>query len=110
MKTIRQERNIALLATMLLLAALYTGWLFIQGSLTGTARWDGVIGVLFGLYMASHPAGNALDMLLFMASDAREEILTTGVGRIWLTLNALVMLAAWFVIFIGLTLFVRKTV
>jgi len=106
----RLGRNAALLIVMLLLGGVYSGWCYLQGALTtGASGPEGAIGVLLGLYMASHPAGNMLDMLLFMRGDAREDILTTTPGRIWLALNALVVLAAWFVIFIGVMLFVRKT-
>ena len=110
MKERRLGTNALLLTVMLLLAGLYTGLLYVQGTIAGSVRWDGAIGVLLGLYMASHPAGNALDMLLFMKSEARERILTTYSGRFWLALNLVVLLAAWLVIFIGVLRFVRKTV
>jgi len=97
------------LAIMLLLGGIYSGWFYLLGVFTGVPRLDGAIGVLLGLYMASHPAGNMLDMLLFMKGDVREEILASISGRAWLLLNALVMLAAWFVIFLAILLFVRKT-
>jgi polyferredoxin len=109
MKSPRLGRNAVLLLVMLLLGGLYSGWFYFQGTLTGASGPDGVIGVLLGLYMASHPAGNMLDMLLFMGGDVRENILKTASGRVWLALNALVVLAAWLVIFIGVMLFVRKT-
>ena len=109
MKPPRLGRNAALLIVMLLLGGFYSGWFYFQGTLTGVTGLDGAIGVVLGLYMASHPAGNTLDMLLFMGGDAREKILTTNSGRAWLALNALVLLAAWLVIFIGVMLFVRKT-
>ena len=76
--------------------------------LTGIPRLDGAIGVLIGLYMASHPAGNMLDLLLFIAGDVREKLLTTPAGRAWLALNVLVLLAAWFVIFSGIMRFVQN--
>jgi hypothetical protein len=109
MKSPRLGRNAALLIVMLLLGGFYSGWFYFQGTLTGASGPGGAIGVVLGLYMASHPAGNMLDMLLFMGGDAREDILKTASGRFWLALNALVLLAAWLVIFIGVMLFVRKT-
>jgi len=108
MKQPRLGPNTLLLTGMLLLGAIYTGLLYFQGTVTGSLRWDGAIGVVLGLYMASHPAGNGLDMLLFMKSDVRERILTAWGGRFWLVLNAVVLLAAWQVIFIGVLRFVRK--
>lgn len=109
MKSPRLGRNSVWLAAMLGMGAIYTGLLYAQGTLAGSVRWDGAIGVLLGLYMASHPAGNGLDMLLFMRSEVREHILTTASGRLWLALNLVVLLAAWFVIFVGVLRFVRKT-
>ena len=100
----------ARLIAMFLLGTIYSGWFYFQGTLTGSSRFDGTIGVLLGLYMASHPAGNMLDLLLFIPADVREKILTTPTGRAWLVLNALIFLTAWFVIFIAVTLFVRKVV
>jgi hypothetical protein len=110
MNSPRLGRNAALLIAILLLGGFYSGWFYFQRTLTGASGPDGVIGVVLGLYMASHPAGNMLDMLLFMGGDAREDILKTAAGRVWLGLNALVLLAAWLVIFIGVMLFVRKTI
>jgi len=110
MKQSRLRQNTLLLAVMILFAGIYTGWLYLQGTLTGTVRLDGAIGVLLGLYIASHPAGNMLDILLFMKSEDREQILATHSGRFWLALNGLALLAAWFVIFIGVLHFVKKEV
>lgn len=105
----RLASNSARLISMLVLGGVYSGWLYLQRTLTGTPRLDGAIGVLLGLFMASHPAGNMLDLLLFIAGDVREKLLTTSAGRAWLTLNAVVLLASWFVLFLAIMLFVRKT-
>jgi len=105
----RLKRTTVMLLLMLLLAALYLGWLALQGRLNGTDRWAGVAGALLGLYMASHPAGNLLDILLFTSSQARHEIFSSRSGKLWLVLNALVIATAWFVIFIGVTSLVRRT-
>ena len=109
MKSTRLGSNALLLVAMLLVGVIYAGWLYFQGQMTGSIQLDGAIGVMLGLYMASHPAGNTLDMLLFWDGDSREKILTSRSGRIWLGLNVLLFLAAWCVIFIGVTRFVRRT-
>jgi hypothetical protein len=101
--------NSARLIAMLVLGAVYSSWLYLQRTFTGTPRLDGMVGVLLGLFMASHPAGNMLDLLLFIAGDVREKLLTTRAGRAWLALNALVLLASWLVLFLAIMLFVRKT-
>jgi hypothetical protein len=105
----RIRRTTVTLLLMLMLAGLYIGWLVYQGRLAGTDRWAGVLGAMLGLYMASHPAGNMLDILLFTNSQDRHEIFASRSGKLWLALNALVIVAAWFVIFIGVTSLVRRT-
>lgn len=98
------------LLVMLFLGTVYCVWFYLRQPLPGSFRLDGTIGVFLGLYIASYPAGNMLDLLLFIQADVREQILTTASGRAWLALNALVFLVAWLVIFIGITAFVRRTV
>jgi hypothetical protein len=105
----RIRRSTATLLVMIGLAGIYTGWLYIQDNLRNVNRLDGVIGALLGLYLASHPAGNMLDLLFFTNGYARDEILSGRAGRFWLALNSLVIMAAWFIIFIGITHLVRKT-
>jgi len=105
----RIRRTTVTLLLMIVLAMLYIGWLSTQGRLNGTDRWEGVLGAMLGLYMASHPAGNMLDILLFTGGQARHEIFASRSGKAWLALNAVVIAAAWFVIFIGVTSLVRRT-
>lgn len=102
-------RNIAWLAAMIALALVYALWLASQGTITGTPRGDGVLGVVLGLYIGSHPAANALDLLLFRQAAAREALLKMRTSWLWLGLNVLVLFAAWFVIFLGVTRFVIKS-
>ncbi len=98
------------LLVMLFLGMIYCGWFYLRQPWTSSFRLDGTIGVFLGLYIASYPAGNMLDLLLFIQADVREKILTTASGRAWLALNALVFVVAWLVIFIGITAFVHRTV
>ena len=109
MDGLRIRRTTLTLLLMLTLAGLYIGWLIYQGGLADADRWGGILGALLGLYMASHPAGNMLDILLFTSGQARHEIFARRSGKLWLALNALVIVAAWFVIFIGVTSLVRRT-
>ncbi len=71
-------------------------------SLTGSIRMDGVIGVLLGLYICSHPAANFLDMILFGGCSA-PKFSSMRSALLWLAINLLVMAAGWFDIFIGAT-------
>jgi hypothetical protein len=105
----RIKRNLLVLGVLALLASLYTGCLAYFGALTGGARLDGSIGMLFGLYVCSHPAANMLDMLLFMTADTREGIITTRSGQFWLALNVLTLLAGWVAIFSGAMRFVQRS-
>ena len=45
------------------LAAAYGVPLAYLGTLTGGDTWDGVLGVVLGLYICSHPAAAAIDVL-----------------------------------------------
>ena len=87
---------------MVLLAIAYTGLLQYLRPLTGTHMLDGIIGVGLGLYICSHPAANAVDLLFFdrgVLQQASSE--WSGIG--WLALNLLVVLVGWFVIVVGVT-------
>lgn len=103
----RHRRNTRTLWGMVLLAIAYAGLLHYLRTLTGIPVLDGSIGVTLGLYICSHPAANAVDMLFFeryyLCQVSSE---WSGVG--WLALNALVLLAGWMVLFIGLTRLVDR--
>jgi len=91
---------------MVLLAIAYTGLLHYLHTLTGIPMLDGSMGVTLGLYICSHPAANAVDMLFFERYNLRQITERSGVG--WLAMNTLVLLAGWVVIFIGLTRLVER--
>jgi hypothetical protein len=62
---------------------------------------DGLIGGLLGLYICSHPARNAID-LLFANRFAVAQILSSWAGRGWVALNGLTLLAGWLVLYLGI--------
>jgi hypothetical protein len=95
-------RNIKTLWTMVLLGVAYSSLLYYQRTLTGTDNMDGIIGVLLGLYICSHPAANVVDMLFFRRG-ARRQFSSKRSAVLWLAINMLVLLIGWFVIFIGTT-------
>ena len=97
----RRGRNWQALLVTILLAGAYGGWLYTQRTLTGTSRGDGIIGVLLGLYVCSHPAANFLDLLFF--SRGARPVASLPSTILWLALNLLVLLIGWSVIFIGAT-------
>jgi hypothetical protein len=91
-------RNYKTLAVVVVLAAMYIGWLITQRTITGIPRLDGIIGVLLGLFICSRPAANYLDLLFSRGRIASDRSL---IG--WLALNGVVMFVGWLVITIGAT-------
>jgi hypothetical protein len=86
---------------MLVVAAcVYLGWLSYLGTLTGRPTLDGIIGMLLGLYICSHPAANAVN-LLFFDRWALREITSEWAGLGWLGLNVLVQFFGWLTITLG---------
>ena len=66
----------------------------------------GSIGVILGLYICSHPAANAVNVLFFDRGNFRQ--LRSGWTVLgWLALNAMVVLLGWLVITSGMTRLVR---
>ncbi len=100
-------RRTVVLVTLLVPAALFVASQYYLVSLTGHDVADGCIGVLLGLYICSHPAANAIDLLFFERSGMRR-LVRSRVGVAWLLLNALVMLVGWFVIVIGAARFTGR--
>lgn len=98
----QRRRNTKVLWRLILLAIAYGSLLYYRHTLTGANRLDGSIGVVLGLYICSHPAANAVD-LLFFERGALYQISSEWSGITWLALNMLVLLVGWIVIVIGAT-------
>ena len=98
----RDGHNTRVLWALVLVAAAYAGLFYGLPSLTGSNMLDGIIGVLLGLYICSHPAANAVDML-FLERGALHRISSEWSGVGWLALNALVLLVGCMVIIMGTT-------
>ena len=107
MKQHRRGRNIKTLWALILFGIAYSGLLHYQRTLTGMNEVDGIIGVLLGLYICSHPAANVVDMLFFRRG-ARHLFSSRRSAVLWLVLNIVVLLIGWVVIFIGTTRFFNK--
>jgi len=84
----------------------YGGVIYFYGPLTGSDEVDGIIGVVFGLYICSHPAAHLVDLLFFRRGFRSE--LPSSRAFLWLGLNLLVLLIGWFAIFLGTTRLVFK--
>jgi len=98
----RRGRNIKILWALVLLGIAFGSVLHYQRTLTGGDNADGIISVLLGLYICSHPAANVVD-LLFFRRGARRQFSSRESAVLWLALNVLVLLVGWLVIFVGTT-------
>jgi len=98
----RRGQNIKTMWILVLLGIAYSSLLYYQHTLTGANNVDGIIGVLLGLYICSHPAANVVDML-FYGRGARRQFSSRRSAVFWLALNMLLLLTGWLVIFVGTT-------
>ena len=98
----RRERRIKKLWALILLGAAYSGFLHYQCTFTEASNVEGALGVVFGLYICSHPAAHVVDMLFFGRGGQRP-FSSTRSALMWVTLNALAFLIGWAVIFFGTT-------
>jgi hypothetical protein len=93
------RRNRTKLWGLILLAMAYSSWFYHFDSLTGSNTLDGALSVMLGLFICSHPAANAID-LLFLERGAFRQAGSGWSGMRWLALNLLALLMGWIVIFI----------
>ncbi|HEY3080974.1 MAG TPA: hypothetical protein VGM69_13860 [Chloroflexota bacterium] len=94
----RRGRNAAVLWGLVVLAAGYGLLLRALPTLTGARIVDGMVGVMLGLYVCSHPAANAIDVL-FYSRGPLGRISWSALG--WVALNGLVLLVGWLAIVAG---------
>jgi hypothetical protein len=95
-------RKIVTLSVLAVLGIAYIGFIYSRGTLTGQNHLDGIIGVVLGLYICSHPAANLIDMLFYRRA-VRYQLSSRRSAFWWLTLNVLVLLVSGVVIFVGTT-------
>jgi len=100
--------NIKTLWAVVLIGVAYSILLYFQGSLTGSNKWDGIFGVVLGLYICSHPAANIVDLLFFRRGIPRQFSSKRSIA-LWLVFNLLVLLVGWLAIFLGTTRIVSTT-
>ena len=98
----RRERNVMMMSVLVVLGICYSSFLYYQGTLTGMNNVDGIIGVVLGLYICSHPAANLVDMLLYRRG-IRYQFSSRRSAVLWLVLNMLVILISGMAIFVGTT-------
>jgi len=90
------------LSVFIVLGIAYSTFLYFQPTLTGRHLLDGVIGVVLGLFISSHPAASLVDMLFYRRRIRYHSSLKQSVV-LWLSLNVLVLLISGIVIFVGTT-------
>jgi len=103
----RPGRKIFTLSVLAVLGIAYSSLLYSRGTLTGLNHLDGIIGVVLGLYICSHPAANLIDML-FYKRGIRYPFSSTRSVVLWLALNVLVLLISGVAIFVGTTGLIGK--
>jgi len=103
----RRGRNPRTLWALVLFGIAYSTSVYYLHTLTGAEVVDGILGVVFGLYICSHPAANLVDMLFFARRSGRQ-FPSSRSAVLWVALNMLVLLIGWMVIFTGTTRFVGR--
>ena len=98
----RRGQRVMILLVLVVLGIAYGSLLYSRSTLTGMNNLDGIIGVVLGLYICSHPAANLIDMLFYRRA-VRYQLLSRRSAFWWLTLNVLVLLVSGVVIFVGTT-------
>lgn len=102
------QRKVGILCGMILVAMAYGGLRLWLPALTGNPLVDGAIGIVLGLYICSHPAANAVDVLFFQRYSLQQ--LTSGwSGLGWLALNLLTLLMGWLMIATGAARLAART-
>jgi hypothetical protein len=98
----QHRRKIKILCALSLIGIAYCILLNSQHTLTGKDTLEGVIGVVFGLYLSSHPAASLVDLLFFKRAGWNQHPSNRSMG-FWLVINLLVLIIGWLVIFVGTT-------
>ena len=104
MQKTHSSRRSLVLIILIVIGLVYSSLINLHVPLTSRYQWDGLLGVLYGLYACSHPAANVLDML-FYARGAHRQGFSVPAYRLFWGLNLLVLLVGWYDIFTGLLRF-----
>jgi hypothetical protein len=98
----QHRREIRILCVLSLIGIAYSVLLDFQHTLSGKDTLDGAIGVVFGLYLSSHPAAGLVDLLFFKRAAWNQPSSHRSMC-LWLVINVFVLLIGWLVIFVGTT-------
>ncbi len=86
------------------LAALYLSFAATGLPLSGGRWWDGVLGVVLGLFICSIPVRHFLDMIIYWRVEA-PRFASRRALSLWVAVNGCVLAAGWLVIVVGATRF-----
>jgi hypothetical protein len=86
------------------LSALYLGITIAAGGWEGRPTWDGVLGVVLGLFICSIPVRHFLDLLIYWRIEGARFRSLRALSW-WVAANAAVLAAGWLVIVVGTTRF-----
>ena len=103
MKRQKRGRKVVNMIGLMLVAFVFFLLISFFNPLTWTHKSDGMLGVLLGLYICSHPAANLLDMVLFSRQTWFD--FSRKSNYLWIGFNLAVMGVGWLVIVIGTTQF-----
>jgi hypothetical protein len=95
-------RKIITLSLISMVGIAYSGFLHFHPTLTGRYVLDGIIGVVLGLYISSHPAAHLVEMLFYRRA-MRYSFSSKRSFVLWLSVNVLVLFISGIVIFAGTT-------
>lgn len=100
-------RKIILLSVFIVMGIAYSGFLHFEPTLTGRYVLDGIIGVVLGLYISSHPAAHLVETLFYRRAmqysfSSKQSLV------LWLSLNVLVLFISAMVIFVGTTRLIAR--
>ena len=98
----RLGRKVIALSGLIVLGIAYSGFLYFHPTLTGVRDLDGIIGVVLGLYISSHPAAHLVEMLFYRRA-IRYPFSSKRSVVLWISLNVLVLFVSGIVIFVGTT-------
>ena len=103
----RSKPNIIMLLALVVFGIIYISLLYSQRTLTSINNLDGIIGVVLGLYICSHPAANLVEMFFYRRGN-RNQFSSSRSIILWLTLNLLILLLGGIVLFVGVTRFIGR--
>jgi len=101
----QRPRSLTRLWLVALLGVIYAAIFVLRPLLLGRPVLAGSIGVLLGLYICSHPAANAIDLLFVGGRGHYVDRSAQTETTLWLLVNCLVLLVGLAVIIIGATRF-----